>query len=94
MHFPEKFRHLAPKEYAPGGTTNRLVGFVDLAPTVLSLAGIAPPEYYQGQAFLGRHEAAARNYVFGFRGRMDERVRLRAIGARPAIRLRAQLHAA
>jgi uncharacterized sulfatase len=73
VHFPEKFRHLAPKEYAPGGKTNRLVGFVDLAPTVLSLAGIAPPEYYQGQAFMGRHEAAARSYVFGFRGRMDER---------------------
>lgn len=73
VHIPEKFRHLAPKEYAPGSKSNRLVGFVDLAPTVLSLAGIQAPDYYQGQAFLGRYEAAPRAYSFGFRGRMDER---------------------
>ena len=73
VHIPEKFRHLAPKDYAAGAKNNRLVGFVDLAPTVLSLAGIAAPAYYQGQAFMGRHEAAPRSYSFGFRGRMDER---------------------
>ncbi|MBI5283380.1 MAG: sulfatase-like hydrolase/transferase [Candidatus Solibacter usitatus] len=70
---PEKFRHLAPKDYLPGGKTGRLVGFVDLAPTMLSLAGIRPPAFYQGQAFMGPHEASPRSHVFGFRGRMDER---------------------
>ncbi len=73
-HFPEKWKHLAPKDYAPGTTSNRLVSFVDLAPSMLSLAGIEPPDFYQGQAcFGGRFDAPARKYVFGFRGRMDER---------------------
>jgi uncharacterized sulfatase len=73
VHVPEKFRRLAPKEHVPGGKTERLVSFVDLAPTVLSLAGIQPPDTFQGSAFLGKHEAGPRDYVFGFRGRMDER---------------------
>ena len=71
--FPDKYRHLAPKDYVPGGKNNRLVGFVDLAPTMLSLAGIKPPDFYQGQAFMGPHEGPRRSFNFGFRGRMDER---------------------
>jgi arylsulfatase A-like enzyme len=35
VHIPEKFKHLAPPEYKPGGTTDRLVGLVDLAPTLM-----------------------------------------------------------
>ena len=70
---PEKSRHLAPKDYVVGAISNRLVSFVDLAPTMLSLAGVKPPDFYQGQAFMGRHEARPRSYCFGFRGRMDER---------------------
>src|SRR5262245_11526482 len=37
IHIPKKFQSLAPKDYKPGGTTERLVSFVDLAPTLLSL---------------------------------------------------------
>src|SRR5262249_44273445 len=59
--------------YKPGGTTDRLVGFVDLAPTVLSLAGIKPPDYYQGRAFAGPFGGPPNEYLHGFRGRMDER---------------------
>ncbi len=73
VHVPEKFRGLAPQDYRPGGRTDRLVSFVDLAPTVLSLAGIEPPAYMQGRAFLGRYDAGPQPYLFGFRGRMDER---------------------
>jgi len=73
VYIPEKFKHLRPKEYKPGGKTDRLVSFVDLAPTLLSLAGIKPPAYMQGRPFMGRYEAPPRNYIFGFRGRMDER---------------------
>ncbi|MFB3827264.1 MAG: sulfatase-like hydrolase/transferase [Bryobacteraceae bacterium] len=70
---PKKFAHLAPPEYRAGAKTDRLVGFVDLAPTLLSLAGIRPPDYYQGQAFMGRYQQPERPYNYGFRGRMDER---------------------
>ncbi len=73
VSIPDKLRHLAPKGYAAGGKTGRLVGFVDLAPTMLSLAGLKAQPWHQGQAFLGPQEAPARQYVHGFRGRMDER---------------------
>jgi uncharacterized sulfatase len=73
VSIPEKFRHLAPREYKAGGKTDRLVGFIDLAPTVLSLAGIEPPPYLQGHAFLGEFEGPEQSYLYGFRGRMDER---------------------
>ena len=73
ISIPEKFRHLAPKDYQPGTKNNRLVGFIDLAPTMLSLAGVKAPDFYQGQAFLGPGAGAPRTHSFGFRGRMDER---------------------
>ncbi len=73
VHIPEKFRHLAPKDYRPGGETSRLVGFIDLAPTLLSLCGIQPPAHMQGHAFLGEFEAPEQPLLYGFRGRMDER---------------------
>ncbi len=72
VHVPEKLRHLAA-DYTAGGRSDRLVGFVDLAPTVLSLAGIRPPEHFQGHAFMGRYAAPPQPYLYGFRGRMDER---------------------
>jgi arylsulfatase A-like enzyme len=74
VSFPEKFRHLAPKDYRVGTKSNRLVGFVDLAPSMLSLAGVQAPSFYQGAAFLGPYEATPRTHSFGFRGRMDERI--------------------
>ena len=74
VHIPEPFKHLAPKDYMPGGWTDRLVSFVDLAPTALGLAGIKKPDYHQGQAFLGAEIAPEQDFVFGFRGRMDERI--------------------
>ena len=70
IRFPEKYAHLAPS--APGTRTDRVVSFVDFAPTVLSLAGVAVPDYMQGNAFLGEQEAAPSEYAFAFRGRMDE----------------------
>jgi arylsulfatase A-like enzyme len=70
---PDRFEALAPEGYEPAGSSDRLVSFVDLAPTVLSLAGIEPPGWMQGRAFMGRFAAAAPRYQFGLRGRMDER---------------------
>jgi len=73
VYVPEKFRDLAPSDYVPGGKSDRLVGFIDLAPTLLSLAGIEPPQEFQGYAFMGEHAAPEQPYIYGFRGRMDER---------------------
>lgn len=73
VHVPEKWRKLAAADYRPGGKSDRLVSFVDFAPTVLSLAGIKPPEWMQGHAFLGPFAEPPQPFVYGFRGRMDER---------------------
>lgn len=73
VYIPEKFRDLRPPEYQPGGTSDRLVSFVDFAPTLLSLAGITPPDWMQGHAFLGKHIEPPQPFIYGFRGRMDER---------------------
>ena len=70
---PEKFKDLAPKDYVRGGKSDRLVGFIDLAPTLLSIVGIEPPKHMQGHAFLGKYEAPEQLFGYGFRGRMDER---------------------
>ncbi|MCS7238192.1 MAG: sulfatase-like hydrolase/transferase [Thermoguttaceae bacterium] len=73
VYIPEKFRHLAPPEYRPGGVSERLVSFVDLAPSLLSLIGQEPPQWMHGKAFMGKFCAPEQKYIFGFRGRMDER---------------------
>ncbi len=73
LYVPPKLKDLAPKEYVTGGTSERLIGFVDLAQTVISLAGQEPPAHMQGNPFMGKFETPEPKYAFGFRGRMDER---------------------
>lgn len=70
-HFPNKFAALAPA--APGTHLGEIVNFVDLAPTVLSLAGLPPLAQFQGRAFAGPARTAAPAFTFLFRDRMDER---------------------
>ena len=70
IRFPEKYRHWTPGK--PGTTVDRLVSFVDFAPTVLSLAGLEIPAYVQGRVFLGERAAGPRRYVFAVRDRVDE----------------------
>jgi arylsulfatase A-like enzyme len=72
IRIPEKYKHLFP-EKEPGAKVNRLISFVDLAPTLLSIAGIEIPEWMQGNAFLGNQKTKNPEYAFMFRGRMDER---------------------
>lgn len=73
VYFPEKWRGLAPKEYAPGAKSDRLISFVDFAPTLLSLADIKPPDWMHGHAFAGKYQEEPQPFIYGFRGRMDER---------------------
>ncbi len=74
IRFPKKYAHLAPGR--AGTKTDRLVTFLDFAPTLLSLAGVPVPAYMQGHAFLGKQQTPAPAYAYGFRGRMDERIDL------------------
>ncbi len=70
VKFPKAWSHLAPAD--AGQWVEQPVSFVDLPATVLHLCGIPVPDNYQGQPFLGP-KASPRDYVFLFRGRMDER---------------------
>jgi arylsulfatase A-like enzyme len=71
VRYPEKLR---PPEWKAGTTNDELVAFVDLAPTVLSLAGIQVPKIMQGRPFLGGQKPdEPRKHVYGCRDRMDER---------------------
>lgn len=74
LHVPAKFRHLAPTDYGSGKVTDRLVSFVDLGPTAISMAGLKPPTNMQGVPFAGKYNGTAKQYLFGYRGRMDERI--------------------
>lgn len=71
VRFPPKYASLASGK--PGSVCDRLVSFVDFAPTILSLAGVEIPTHMQGGAFLGNKTAKPQEYVFGYRDRMDER---------------------
>ncbi len=70
VHVPQKWKHLAPGP--PGTTSDRLVCFADLAPTVLRLAGIRVPRHMHGRPFLGANPPEPPAYVTGTRDRMDE----------------------
>jgi arylsulfatase A-like enzyme len=71
IRIPEKYKYLFPAD-KPGSEVDRLISFVDLAPTMLSITGIPVPEYMQGHAFLGSQKTEDPEYAFMLRGRMDE----------------------
>ncbi len=60
-----------PDGRGAGTSTDRLVSFVDFAPTTFSLAGIEPPGYLEGTAFLGDFEGTPRDYVYAAADRLD-----------------------
>lgn len=71
VYIPEKWKSWRPTQ--PSKSLDRLVSFVDFAPTVLNLAGLKIPDYIQGIPFLGPDSGKERDYVFTFRGRRGER---------------------
>ena len=62
-----------PDHLTPGAVDDQLVSFIDLPPTVLSLAGVEVPDHLQGRVFLGPQAIGPpRAYIFAARDRMDE----------------------
>lgn len=66
IRFPDKLR--------AGEVEDRFCMFPDIPATILSLSGIRPPAYMHGIPFLGQYEGEPRDYVYGARDRMDERI--------------------
>ncbi|WP_215224976.1 sulfatase family protein [Echinicola shivajiensis] len=72
VRIPKKYQKLFPADNV-GDQVGRLVSFVDLAPTMMSLVGRDIPGWMQGKAFLGDQKTLDPENAFMFRGRMDER---------------------
>ena len=72
IRIPEKFKHLWPAE-KPGTTVDRIVSFIDMPKTWVSITGANVPKTMQGKIFLG-DAAEDRDVHFAYRGRMDERL--------------------
>ena len=72
IRIPEKYQHLWPAE-KPGTTVDRLVSFVDMPKTWLSLAGARIPGTLQGTIFLGQGIEPEPEYHLSFRERADDR---------------------
>ncbi len=76
VRIPEKYIPWADPDttgrYRAGAVNRDMVAFVDLAPTVLSLAGTEIPSRMHGKAFLGPRKEKARQFIYGGRDRMDE----------------------
>ena len=73
IRIPEKYKALWPAN-KPGSTVDRLVSFIDMPSTWLSLAGAKIPSNYQGEIFLGADQTPEPEFVFHFRGRNDGKI--------------------
>ena len=75
VRVPEKFKKLSP--FKAGSRTSTFVEFVDLVPTVLSIAGIEIPRSVDGKPFLGKKlkksKLEKQNTTFGYADRFDEK---------------------
>ncbi len=70
IRWPKNFPD--PSGGAPGRVDDRMIAAIDLAPTMLAVAGLDVPPAMQGRVFTGPKAAPARDYVFGGRDRCDE----------------------
>lgn len=69
VHWPEKYR---PANMAKHEVQEQLISFVDIAPSILTMANIEVPSYIQGSALLADATLAKREYIFASKDRLDE----------------------
>ncbi len=72
IRWPKNFP--APAQIKPGLVDDRFIEAIDLAPTMIDIAGLKKPDKMQGRIFLGARAGAPRTSVFAGRDRMDETV--------------------
>ena len=71
VRIPDAYR--VGDQAEPGTVSDRLISMIDLPVTMMSLAGLAIPDYADGRPFLGASAAAPRQFFISIRDRMDER---------------------
>ncbi|MDJ0919899.1 MAG: sulfatase [Henriciella sp.] len=69
LHVPFVIRY--PDGWGAGTVETELVSFVDLAPTILSWAGVDIPEWMHGRDISGPDRDQERNHVFAAHDRID-----------------------
>ena len=75
IRWPEVYR---PKAMKRGAVNDRLISMVDLAPSILDMAGSPVPEYMQGHSFIS--PKAPREFVFATKDRMNSAIdKVRAV---------------
>ena len=74
LHVPLIIRGTRDFPVKAGSVDTRLLAAIDLAPTMLAIAGAKKPAGMEGETFLGKDAATPRQYVFGARDRCDETV--------------------
>jgi N-sulfoglucosamine sulfohydrolase len=73
VRIPEKMKALYPKGKTPGSTMDRIVSFIDMPKTWVSLTGAEMKDQFQGRIFLGPNTEPESQYHFSWRERADER---------------------
>ena len=73
VRIPEKWKHLYPESKKPGTTIDRIVSFIDMPKTWVSLTGAEMTDNFQGRIFLGPDTEPESRYHFSWRERADER---------------------
>ncbi len=73
IRIPDRYKSLWPAE-KPGAKIDRLVSFVDMPKTWLSITGSEVPGHMQGSVFLGPGTEPEQEFHLAFRGRMDDRL--------------------
>ncbi|MEM9367543.1 MAG: sulfatase-like hydrolase/transferase [Planctomycetota bacterium] len=78
VRVPDNFQHLVAADASKqrmGSSVSGFVSFIDFAPTVLTLAGLTPPNGLDGSAFLGQtidpSEVEQRDRTFSYADRFD-----------------------
>ncbi len=62
-----------PGKIEPGSVRADFVQFLDLAPTMIAVAGGEPPGHMHGRVILGENQGPEPEYLYHARDRMDER---------------------
>lgn len=74
VYVPTQFKHLV--QHPMGERTAQIIDLVDLAPTLLYLAGVESPDYMHGENIFSANTKGQKEYAYLYRGRMDVRIDL------------------
>lgn len=68
VHWP---KNLKPENVDLGSINEKLISFVDIGPSVLTIAGIPIPDYMHGSAQLVPDASIKRDYIYASKDRLD-----------------------